>query len=129
MAAPHTSRRTRPSPASTTAAAPLEFWFYYMYECGCQRPSVEICPLFRRPILSATWQICTCWSGGGCNNKEHLCRWCSHNNYSGAMCEVPPSLWRHLTHQRSHNKTKIPGGRQLWRRRDLIGLLNITLII
>ncbi len=26
MVAPHTSRRTRPSPASATAATPLEFW-------------------------------------------------------------------------------------------------------
>jgi hypothetical protein len=34
----------------------------------------------------------------------------SSNNYSGAMCEVSPSLWRHLTHQRSHNITEIPGG-------------------
>ena len=30
-AAPHTSRCTRPSPASATAATPLEFWLYY----GC----------------------------------------------------------------------------------------------
>jgi hypothetical protein len=49
------------------------------------------------------------------------CCWRSHNNYSGAMCEVPPSLWQHLTHQRSHNITKIPGGLQLWQRRGRDG--------
>jgi hypothetical protein len=32
--------------------------------------------------------------------------------YCGAMCEVPLSLWRHLTHQCSNNTiiTKNPGG-------------------
>ncbi len=39
----------------------------------------------------------------------------------GAMCEVPLSLWRHLTHQRSHSITKIPGGLQLWLRRGRDG--------
>ncbi len=43
------------------------------------------------------------------------------------MCEVPPSLWRHLTHQRSNNTiiTKNPGehqkGQRRWRQRVVGG--------
>ncbi len=40
-----------------------------------------------------------------------------YTNYltPGAMCEVPPSLWWHLTHQCSHNISTRPGGQQLRR--------------